>query len=208
MLDEEMNGQDFSGEEDNNSELSSAGESSPPQPSEKFVPESRFKEVYGQMKTLEREISSLKEQKQEGTLTEDQQKELQAKTYLKGLLKETLAEQEKEVSTKETQELSEFEEELSGVLSVHSDVKKNDFLVFLEKEGDDYSSLEAAVRGYKRLNETAQQASDKAKRDALKKPSIPFSEGARSGSNENYPDDSKKSLWQIAQEAIRESSKK
>lgn len=186
---------------------SSTSEAKVEEKKEQFVPESRFKEVYGKMKELERDLSTLREGKKEGTLTEDQQAELKAKEYLKGLLKETLAEEKSNASQAESQELEKFKSEVSEALSIHSDVKKDDFLSFLEKEGDDYSSVESAMRGYKRLLEKEKDGTEKAKKDLSKKPSLPSSEG--SGYNPNkFPDDKGKSLWQIAQEAAAEFSKK
>ena len=78
-------------EEFNNGD-SSSSEIEDTQSGEKMIPESRFKEVYGQMKNLEREITTLKSKESGSGLTEEQQKELQAKEYLKSLLKETLSE--------------------------------------------------------------------------------------------------------------------
>lgn len=174
---------------------------------EQFVPESRFKEVYGKMKDLEREIGTLREGKKEGTLTDDQQAELKAKEYLKGLLKETLAEEKSTQSQTEKAALEKFQEDVEDALSLHSDVKKDEFLDFLEKDGDDYSSIAAAMKGYKRLMEKEKEGSEKTKQNISKKPSLPSSEGI--GYNPNkYPDDKGKSLWQIAQEAAAGMSKK
>lgn len=203
---------DYSVEGESND--SSEGESSPPEKEEKdeekkeqFVPESRFKEVYGKMKELERDVSTLREGKKEGTLTEEQTAELKAKEYLKGLLKETLAEEKSRETQSEKAEIEKFETDVKEVLSIHSDIKKEDFLDFLEKDGDDYSSIAAAMKGFKRLLEKEKDGTEKAKKDLSKKPSLPSSEG--SGYNPNkYPDDKGKSLWQIAQEAAAEHLKK
>ena len=175
---------------------------------EKVIPESRFREVYGKMKNLEREITTLKEGKKEGTLTEEQSKELQAKQYLKGLLKETLEEEKTAVETREKEQLESFKEQVNSILDVHTDVKKGDFLKFLEDEGDDYASIAAAMKGYKRLHETAKEASEKTKKDLSKKPGLPSSEGSGGGKT-NYADSDKgKSMYQIAQEAAAEFFKK
>lgn len=175
--------------------------------SEKMIPESRFNEVYGKMKTLEREIGTLKEGKRDGTLTEDQQRELQAKEYLKGLLKETLSEQERTKQEQEQQEAREFKDKVDSILAIHTDVKKDDFLKFLEEEGDDYASVDAAMKVYKRFSETAKDASEKAKQSISKKPKLPSSEGT-GGSVDYAESDKGKTMWQIAQEAARELSKK
>ncbi len=188
-------------------ESQSLDESSTSEASEKMIPESRFNEVYGKMKTLEREIGTLKEGKRDGTLSEDQQKELQAKEYLKGLLKETLSEQERTKQEQEQQEVREFKDKVETVLAIHTDVKKDDFLKFLEEEGDDYASVDAAMKVYKRLSETAKDASEKAKQSISKKPKLPSSEGT-GGSVDYAESDKGKTMWQIAQEAARELSKK
>lgn len=190
----------------NNEETSSSSPESQGEQKERFIPESRFKEVYGTMKNLEREITSLKEVKAENNLSDEQQKELQAKEYLKNLLKETLDEQKQSQSKQEADELEKFKSDVEEVISLNEDVKKEDFLKFLEKEGDDYASISSAMKGYRRLNETAADASEKAKKEIARKPSLPSSQGS-SGGSEAY-DDSGKSLWQIAQEAARELSKK
>lgn len=194
--------------DENTEESQSSDESSTSESTEQMIPESRFKEVYGKMKDLEREIGTLKEGKREGTLTEDQQKELQAKEYLKGLLKETLSEQERTKQEQEQQELKEFKDKVETVLSIHTDVKKDDFLKFLEEEGDDYASVDAAMKVYKRLSETAKDASEKAKQSISKKPKLPSSEGTSGGSIDYAEADKGKSMWQIAQEAAKELSKK
>lgn len=177
---------------------------------ETVVPVERFNQVYGQMKNLERDIASLKEQKGEGTLTAEQQKELQAKTYLKGLLKETLEEQKKAESEAEKAEQAKFESQVNDIIAANPDIKRSEFLSFMEKEGDDYSSVNAALKGYQRLKTAEKEGGEKAK-DALEKKknaALPGSEGAGSASNQPPPEDKNKSLWQIAQEAAASLRKK
>ena len=172
---------------------------------ENMIPETRFNQVYGQMKTLEKEITQLKEGKKEGTLSDEQQKELQAKTYLKGLLKETLDEQEKSKTQKEQEETQKFKSDVDEVLTIHTDVKKDDFLQFLEKEGDDYTSVASAMKSYKKIAELSKDA-DKAKsKDG--KPNLPAHEGG-GGQAYDHEKDKGKSLWQIAEEAQKELAKK
>ena len=86
-------------------------------------------------------------------------------------------------------------------------MKKDDFLSFLEKEGDDYSSIQAAMKAYKRLSNVEKEAIGKAKQELQKKPKLPAHEGG--GGRQDYSESDKgKSLWQIAQEAATELSKK
>lgn len=172
---------------------------------EKAVPYHRFQEVNTQLKTLEKEITALKEGKKEGTLSDEQQKELQAKTYLKGLLKETLEEQEKSKNQIEQEEMSKFKEDVSEVLAIHTDIKKDDFLKFLETDGDDYASVASAMKSYKRINELSTEAAKVKNKDG--KPGLPTHEGG-GGQTYDHEKDKGKSLWQIAEEAQRELVKK
>ena len=173
-----------------------------------MVPQEKFGQVYGQVKNLEREITDLKKGNSEGKLTPEQQKELEAKTYLKNLMKETLSETEKEKSEREKSELDTFKKDVDDVLTTNTDVKKNDFLKFLDDEGDDYSSVAAAMRGYKRQGEVAKDASDKTKADERKKPDMPKSEGDGTSSVDYSEKDKGKNLWQVAQDAIKEFTSK
>lgn len=185
----------------------SSDDSSSSQQDGKMIPEQRFNQVYGKMKVLEREISTLKEGKREGNLSEEQTKELQAKEYLKGLLKETLEEEKSHQSKAQKEELEKFQDEVNDVLSIHTDIKKQDFLEFLEKDGDDYSSIPSAMKGYKRLLEKENTGAEKAKQNLSKKPSLPSSEGS-GGAPTLHEGDKNKSMWQIAQEAAAEYTRK
>lgn len=175
---------------------------------EKFVPEARFAQVYGKMKGLEREITELKTQKTDGKFTPEQEKELQAKQYLSGLMKETLAEVEKAKADAEAAELVKFKDEVNEILESNTDVKRSEFMDFLEKEGNDYSSVASAMKGYKRLNDTAKTAAEKAKKAKDNKPSIPSSEGSGGYNSELSKEDKGKDFWEIANEAIKSVGKK
>lgn len=185
-------------------ETSETGEeSSTSETEEKTVPYSRFKEVNDKMRGLERDISSLKAAKSAGELSEEQQKELKAKEYLKGLLKETIEEQKKQTAEEEAKEQTLFEQEVEEALLANTDVKRAEFLKFIEEEGDDYSSVQAIMKGYKRLAETSKTASEKTKKELAGKPSLPTSEGG-GGEKPAAETDKGKPLWQIAVEAAKE----
>lgn len=169
---------------------------------EKTVPYERFKEVNDKFRSLEAEISSLKTQgKKEGGLSAEQEKELAAKTYLKGLLKETLEEQNKTKTEQEITEQKQFESEVTDILIENSDVKKKDFLEFIEKNSTKFGiqSPKGAMELYKHLNEVKKSAVE----EERKKPGMPSHEG---GANRIEPkaEDKEKSFSQITNEIHKE----
>lgn len=161
---------------------------------EKTVPYSRFKEVNDKMNELAEQIKSLTEKKDAGTISPDEKKELEAKQYLEKITRESLTKIEQEKKDKETEELKAFEKNVNELLEIHSNVKRDDFLKFLEEEGDDFSTLDSAMKHY--LKNSEKKETDKAK-----KPSLPSNEGG--GSRIEAVDDGKKSLRQISEEIIR-----
>lgn len=168
---------------------------------EKTVPYGRFKEVNEEKNRLEQEIASLKNQKRDGGLSPEQEKELQAKQYLKSLLKETLAEEEKAKQEAEATELKQFEASVDEVLALNPAVKRDDFLKFIEEKSDEYGiqTPEGAMKLYLDLGKLSKDALDKAKDELRGKPKLPHHEG-EGGSKQ--VDDTGKSLYQIASEAI------
>ena len=185
--------------------LEPQGEPSTPESEEKeqTVPIHRFQEVYGKMKSLEQDITALKNQGEKSGLSEEQRKELQAKEYLKGLLKETLAEDKKSKETAEQAEAQQFKEQVGEVLDINTDVKKSDFLKFLETEADSYGieDVKGAMNLYRKLNNLSKEVAEKTKKELSQKPSLPSHEGG--SAMKEYPEDKGKSLWQIAKEAVR-----
>lgn len=171
---------------------------------DQHVPYDRFKEVNDQKRELEQRVEELQQQKSSGTLSPEEQKELQAKEYLGKLLDERIEARNKATADAEKAEQKKFENDVSDVLSAHTDVKRSDFVAFLEKEGDDYSSVASAMKGYLRLGETAKEAAEKAKDNQERKPKMPNSEGAGGGSFAEPPEaDKSKSFWEVAQDAMR-----
>jgi len=178
------------------------GEPSTP---EQTVPIGRFNEVYKKTKELEEKIGTLKTDKGE-QLTPEQQKEQQARNYLKGLIKEerdAFLEAEKEAKAKEQ---AEFEEEVDDILAIHTDVKRGDFLKFIETKSDEYGvkSVKGAMRLYKDLGKIKSETEEETKDNLSKKPNLPKSEGAKPKS---LPDDSGKSYEQIQREVEEEAEK-
>lgn len=176
-------------------------ESSPPEePQEKSVPYSRFKEVNDQLRELKDSIKSLETQKREGTLSDDDKRELDAKKYLERLMEETLEKKEREKKAAEEEEFHQFNEAVDKALDAAPSVKRSDFLKFLEDEGDDYATVEAAMRQYRKRLDLTEKAKESAKDDLKKKPGLPAHEG---GTPKTYEADKGKTLAQIAEEAIR-----
>jgi hypothetical protein len=166
------------------------------------VPIGRFEEVYGKMKDLEQEISSLKFQgKEKGGLSAEQEKELAAKTYLKNLLKETLEEEKKGQAEQEIKEQKEFEQEVADILIVNSDVKKKDFLDFIDKNSEEFGieSVNGAMKLYRHLETVKKSAAE----EERKKPGMPAHEGG-AARIEPKAEDKDKSFSEITNEIHKE----
>ena len=157
------------------------------------------------LKEIEGEIQGLKGKSEP---TAEDKRELEAKQYLKNLLKETLKEEKDTEAQAKAKEEETFGNEVNNILAINTDVKRADFLKFIEDKAESYGieSIEGAMRLYKDLGNITKETSDKTKKDILGKPKLPQSEG--DGISKTPPDDKGKSLWQIAQEAIQGLSKK
>lgn len=177
---------------------------------EKSVPYARFKEVNDEVKGLKEKLENIEklQTKQDGgkTLTPEEKKELDAKTYLKGLLKETMEETEKAKKDGEARELKQFNEAVAGVLEINPDIKRDDFLKFVKENESKYkfSSVEGAMAIYKDLNKTKTEAKEQGKKEVINRPKFPSNDG---GSAPQTYDVKGKSMSQIAEEAKRELEK-
>jgi len=180
-------------------------ESLPSEEDKQTVPVSRFKEVYREKKELEEKISSLEAKKNEGTITSDEKKELEAKTYLKNLQKEVVKEMEEEKAKTAKEELTKFNQQVEDTLVVNTDVKKAEFLKFIEEEAENYGieSVDGAMKLYRKFNDLSKEVADKTKKEISSKPKMPTHEG---GGKSTY-DDSNKSLYDIVNEAKKELTK-
>jgi hypothetical protein len=174
-------------------------ESLPSDEDKQTVPVSRFKEVYREKKELEQKVSSLEAKKEE---TPDEKKELEAKTYLKNLQKEVLKEMEEEKVRASKEELTKFNQQVEDTLVINTDVKKAEFLKFIEEEAEHYGieSVDGAMKLYRKFNDLSKEVADKTKKDISSKPKMPTHEG---GGKPAY-DDGNKSLYEIANEAKKE----
>ena len=184
---------------DESAEKATPEESSTPETKEQSVPYHRFKEVNQKYGELKEQISELQAQiKEKGSTTPE---ESNAKTYLKQMLKETLAEEQRQKQQEERAVQEKFNNSLDEVLDIHTDVKRADFIKFIEDNAKkfDISSVQGAMSLYKEMKSSKVVA----KTD---KPNLP----EHKGTAESKPvyDDKGKSLSQIAEEAIADLSKK
>lgn len=174
---------------------------------EQSVPYNRFKEVNDKKNELEARIAELEGKKNDGGLTAEQQKELQAKQVLAKMFDEHLANREKTAKEAEAREQREFEEQVKNELAANTEVKRAEFVKFLEDNGDDFSTVASAMKFYKTLDAAQKEAYNKAKGELTGKPALPKHEGGK-GEVDYREEDKGKSLWEIAHNAIAGQGKK
>ena len=180
-------------------------ETTPPEKKEEpMVPLHRFREVNEKLEKVENEIADLKQAKASpGGLSDEQQKELQAKTYLTTLLKETLEEDKKTATARETAEQRQFEKSVDEVLEINPSVPRKDFVEFMEKNAEKYGieSVSGAMKLYLDLNKLSAEEREKGKKDIQRKPGLPRSESA-GGAEQTPTEDKTKSFAQVLQDII------
>lgn len=188
--------------EETSTEETSTEESSASEEDKKTVPLERFNEVYGQLKDVKKEIESLKTKEAKTGLNPEEEKELKAQEYLQGLIEKTLSKREEQAAQAKVRAEKELKENIEETLSLNPDVKRTDFVKFLENEADKYgvNTVAGAMNLYRQINKTTLEANQKAKDELKKKPSSLSNEGTGGG---KAPDDTGKTLRQIAEEAIR-----
>ena len=183
-------------------EIIEEGEPSTPETptEEKSVPVGRFNEVYKEKKELEQKLEEAKT----STTPQAKTKEEQAEEYLSKLTEKALDKRELAQKAAQAKEKKEFNAEVDDLLSVHTDVKKDEFLKFMEENGDKYGvkSVKGAMSLYKDLVVLKKNTAEETKDSLSKKPGLPKSEGIP-GSGKTY-DDKGKTLEQIKEEAIAE----
>ena len=184
-------------EQDVNVEDSNETPTEESSPAEKTVPYSRFKEVNEKAKELEQQLETTKPQTAKT-------KEEQAEEYLSKLTEKAIEKREAAQKAAQAKEKKEFNAEVDDLLSVHTDVKKDEFLKFMEENGDKYGvkSVKGAMSLYKDLVVLKKNTAEETKDSLSKKPGLPKSEGIP-GSGKTY-DDKGKTLEQIKEEAIAE----
>lgn len=201
----EVDGQKFVDDGTGSPKLDESGQSIP-FVEEQTVPIGRFNEVYKKTKELEEEIGTLKTKPGE-QLTPEQQKEQQAKSYLKNLVKEEREEAEKAIKETEAKEQKDFESEVDDILAIHTDVSKDEFLKFVEEKGDEYGvkSVKGAMKLFKDLGKLKTDTEEETKENINKKPDLPKSEGT--SPSKTPPDDSEKTYQQVVDEELRATEK-
>lgn len=172
--------------------------------SEQNVPYSRFKEVNEAKNQAEQDLQALKETKTED-LTPDQQKEKQAKDFLKGLVKEQLKEEDKAKKATEAKEQKKFDSDIRESLDINPSINKKDLLKFIEDNSDKYSitSVAGAVRLYRDLNKIKDETVEETKENLAAKPKLPKSK-AVADTAPDYSDDKGKTWEQVVTEGIKE----
>ena len=175
--------------------------------SEKTVPYSRFKNVNEAKNKAEQDLQTLQAGKE--VLTPEQQREKQAKIYLKGLVKEQLQEEEEVKKATEAKEQKEFESNVDDVLSVNTIVDRTEFLKFIEDNSNKYgiTTVKGAMKLYKDLNKIKDETVEQTKENLAVRPKLPKSQGA-GDITPDHSGDKQKSYEQIVSETIEEAEAK
>ncbi len=174
---------------------------------EKTVPYDRFKEVNEAKKGLETEVKTLKDS-QPDKLTPEQEKEKQAEDYLSGLVSKELEKKEQAKKETEVKEEQQFNQDVQDVLDENQDIKKPDFLAFIEKEGDNFATVKGAMSIFKQLGKTAKTAKAEGIEEEQAKPELPSSEGGTIESTEPPKEDANRTLSQVVQDVVKGMTKK
>lgn len=169
----------------------------------KTIPYSRFKEVNDKKKQLESEIQEIRNKaiEEKRPLTETEKKEIDARQYLEKITRESIEKFEKEKQEKELKEQKYFEEEVENILEINPEIKKDDFLKFIEDKADEYDfqSVKGAMRLYKDLNKIKVQTKEATKKEIASRPKFPQNEGI---SPKETPNIAGKSWSQLENEAL------
>ena len=171
-------------------------------PEDQQVPLNRFQKVNEEKKALAEEVKSLKDQsKKEQTLSDQEEAEKKASDYISKKVEERLEAREKKQKETEDDEQKKFEEDVTEILDVFTDVKRKDFLKFIEDNDEEmeFVTVKAAMATYRKINDLSKEAEDKVKDDLDAKPSLPKNEGVKA---ETPPDDSNKTLQEIVNEEV------
>lgn len=172
--------------------------------SERTVPYSRFKEVNEKAKITEQELQTLKS-KQPEILTPEEQKEKQAKNFLKKLVKEQLKEEADAKKATETKKQKEFESNVNDALAINTSIDRAEFLKFIEKDANKYgiTTVKGAMKLYKDMNKIKDDTTDEVKENLSNKPRLPKSKGV-ADTTPDYSGDKEKTYDQVVSEIIEE----
>jgi len=171
---------------------------------EKTVPYERFKEVNEKAKASEQELQTLKSQT--GTQTPEQQKEAQAKNFLKGLVREELKAEAEAKKVAATREQQKFEKDVSDAIAANKNVDRAEFLKFIEGNSERYgvTTVKGAMILYKDLNEIKDETVKETKENLAAKPKLPKSKGAADTKIDYAETDKDKTYEQVVQEIHKE----
>ena len=202
----EVDGQKFVDDGEGNAKVGDDGQPIP-FVEEQTVPYKRFKDVNEAKKDAEQKLQTL--EKKGETLTPEQQKEKQARDYLKGLVKDQLAEEAKAKKAEETQEQKNFDSEVDDILAVNSKVDREEFLKFIEDNSDKYAitNVTGAMELYKDLGKIKSDTAEETKDNLANKPNLPKSEGTAE-IKQDLSGDKNKTLQEITEEAMKEAEAK
>lgn len=141
----------------------------------------RAERTQQEVDSLKAEIAKLKTQ---GQPTEDEEKELRAKKYIRDAALEAIEEREKQKSKEKNEQVQKFQSQLDEAVEEYADLTEEQIIATCE---------EYEVEPLIAAKILSKQGATK------KKTGLP---SAKKGSPNisNKPDDSKKTIWQIAQE--------
>jgi len=156
----------------------------------------KSKSAEERVKTLESELSKIRH----STMSEEEKKEKSARDYLKGLLKEELA----EVKRQEEESDRALEEEISNVNALYPDFNKTEVLKVMDEFK--IANVETAYNAWKKMNRVVEETKEKTKKEIISKPKSPSAVKTSDGLSSKFTEDSikGKSLWELAEEAKRE----
>lgn len=145
----------------------------------------KFLKEQGKTKAL---VKQLEENKSKGLPTETEQKELAAQKYIRDQARKEFKNIQVEEEAKEEAAVEEFENQIDKTLNANPDLKESDLLKVCEE--------------YEVEPDIAAKILNKVQENQKKKPSLPVSKrgSADIGGGDKKIDDSKKSLFDIAQD--------
>ena len=148
---------------------------------------------------LEDELKKARQNPAQPT-SEEEKREQSAREYLRNLLKEELA----ATKSEEEEEDRKLNEEMDHVSALYSDFNRETVLKVMEKFGID--NVEKAYLASKEMNRVVQETKEKTKKEVLSKPKSPSSVKTQDGSGTKFSDEdiSKKSIYELAEQAKRE----
>ena len=142
----------------------------------------------------------LEQLKKPGSTPEEAQKEASARTYLKELYKEIVAEEkaQEEVADKE------LREEISNVAAMYSDFDDKKVLAVMEEFS--IENVETGYKAWKKMSSQVEQAKEDTKKDIISKPKNPSAVKTSDDFGSKFSEDKTKgkSLWELAEMAKRE----